>query len=192
MLAAASEDGQAPLQTDGIILAAPAIWGRETMSWYQTLALWFAAHTMPGMTLSGEGLDIWPSDNIEMLRALNRDPLIIKDTRIDTIWGLVNLMDTALDSATDFHARSLILYGERDEIIEKQPTQIMLARLPNSPKEKRTIATYENGYHMLIRDLKAQIVWDDILVWIKNPDTLALPSGSEIRVKDFITEIETN
>jgi len=187
LMAAASEEEASPLEADGLILAAPASWGRETMPWYQTTLLWFAVHTMPGVALSGRGLNITPSDNIEMLRALGRDPLVIKDTRVDALWGVVNLMDRALDSARNFHARSLILYGERDEIIEKQPTQTMLDRLPDLPKENRTIATYENGYHMLIRDLEAKIVWNDILAWIKNSDITVLPSGGELRAEDFVT-----
>ena len=31
--------------------------------------LWLAAHTLPSKQLTGKGLDIKPSDNIEMLRA---------------------------------------------------------------------------------------------------------------------------
>ncbi len=36
-----------------------------------------------------------PSDNIEMLRALGKDPLVIKRTRIDALKGLVDLMSNA-------------------------------------------------------------------------------------------------
>ena len=77
---------------DGIVLVAPAIWGRETMPWYQRLALWVGAHTIPSMTLTGKGLNIKPSDNIPMLIEFRKDPLVIKETRIDTIYGLTNLM----------------------------------------------------------------------------------------------------
>ncbi len=63
------------------------------------MALWIGARLMPGLTLTGRGLGIKPSDNIAMLRALSRDPLVIKETRVDTIYGLVNLMDAALAAA---------------------------------------------------------------------------------------------
>ena len=63
------------LKADGIILAAPAVWGRITMPWYQRLALWLSVRIMPGATLTGQGLRIMASDNIEMLRALGRDEL---------------------------------------------------------------------------------------------------------------------
>ena len=151
----------------GVILAAPAVWGRSTMPFYQRWSLWLAAHTVPWLTLSGRGLDIKPSDNIEMLRALGRDPLVIKDTRVDTIWGLVNLMDAALASAGRFGAHALILYGDKDEIIRKDPTEKMLAGLPAAAKGRQRLRRYDTGYHMLLRDLEGKRVWNDILAWVK-------------------------
>ena len=64
------------LSADGVILAAPAVWARATMPWYQRWSLWLFAHTLPWATPSGRGIKIQASDNIEMLRALGRDPLV--------------------------------------------------------------------------------------------------------------------
>ncbi|NQU58885.1 MAG: alpha/beta hydrolase [Rhodospirillales bacterium] len=154
------------LAVDGVILSAPAVWGRETMPWYQTAALWFSAHTMPKAKLTGQGLKIMASDNIEMLRALGRDPLVIKKTRVDTVYGLTNLMDVALLAAREFDLPSLILYGEKDEIIPRKPIDLMLSRLPEAGKADRKVIFYANGYHMLTRDLQGQTVWRDIAGWI--------------------------
>src|SRR3546814_14828012 len=60
---------------------------------HQRAALWLSARLFPSARLSGRGLGIQASDNIEMLRALGRDPLFIKETRVDAIHGVVNLMD---------------------------------------------------------------------------------------------------
>ena len=154
------------LNVDGVILSAPAVWGRATMPWYQTGALWISAHTVPGVTLSGRGLKIVASDNIEMLRALGRDPLVIKETRIDAIYGLTELMDAALEASARLVLPALILYGEKDEIIPREPTERMLASLPEAGKDRRKVVYYENGYHMLLRDLQAETVWSDIAAWI--------------------------
>ena len=105
---------------DGIILAAPAVWGRSSMPWYQTTALWLAVHTFPWGRLTGRDLGIVVSDNIEMLRALGRDPMVIKGTRIDAIYGLVNLMDEAMASAPRLDGRMLVLYGARDPLIPRR------------------------------------------------------------------------
>src|SRR5690606_1365168 len=106
----------------GTILVAPAIWGRETLPLSMRVSLWLAAHTVPGLELTGEGLGIKPTDNIEILRAMIQDPRVIKKTRVDTIYGVVNLMDVALRAASDIEPPVLVLYGERDEIIPRDAT----------------------------------------------------------------------
>lgn len=170
--------GPEPPDVDGMVLVAPAVWGRSTMPWYQTAGLWLAAHTLPGMTLSGRGLGIKPSDNIEMLRALSRDPLTIKKTRVDALYGLVNLMDAAMAAGPRLEDRTLILYGERDELVPAAAVGVFLAGLPESGKPNRRVAVYDNGYHMLLRDLQAETVWRDIAAWIADRDG-PLPSGAD-------------
>ena len=167
---------------DGIILAAPAVWARETMPWYQTAILWTFAHTAPWMTLTGESVEIMPSDNIEILKALARDPLVIKETRVDSIYGLANLMDQAYSSASLIADNALLLYGEKDEVIPKEPTYEFLNNLPVSTSSHFTIALYKNSYHMLLRDLDAAILWNDIAFWI-NTFSTPLPSGADIRAR---------
>ena len=154
------------LGIEGVILSAPAVWGREAMPWYQSTALWLSSHIMPRAKLTGQGLKIMASDNIEMLRALGRDPLIIKKTRVDAVYGLTNLMDAALKAAYQIDLPLLILYGEKDEIIPRKPTELMLSRLPETGKIDRQVIFYANGYHMLTRDLQGEAVWRDIDKWI--------------------------
>ena len=165
-------------EVKGVILAAPAVWGRVTMPWYQRLALWVGVRIMPWVKLTGQGLRLKPSDNTEMLKALGRDPLVIKSTRVDTIYGLTNLMDLALERSGRFDWPALILYGEKDEIIPREPTKLMLERLPRATRKSRRIALYKDGYHMLLRDLGAETPLADIVHWIGNPDS-PLPSGAD-------------
>jgi alpha-beta hydrolase superfamily lysophospholipase len=168
---------------DGAILVAPAVWGRRHLGAVKRGVLWLTANTVPWLRLSPEGLEIQPSDNIAMLRKLSKDKLIIKKTRVDAIWGLVNLMDAAFDAATGIKAPVLLLYGARDEVIPKEPTRKAAARL--RAKGRTRAAFYANGYHMLLRDLRARDVLDDVLIWIKDHDA-ALPSGAEKAVEDWL------
>jgi len=163
----------------GVILVAPAVWGWQTMPWWQKSLLWSMTHIAPGMTLTGEGLDITPSDNIEMLRALGRDPLVIKQTRVDAIYGLTNLMESAFRSGPCLVTASLFLYGEKDEIIPADPTCRLLASLPGDDTGRTRAVLYPDGYHMLLRDLQAVTVYRDIAAWISDPQA-AMPSGMEI------------
>ena len=171
---------------DGVILSAPAVWGRETMPFYQRWALSFISHTTPWLKLTGQGLKIKPSNNIEMLRALGRDPLVIKETRIDAIFGLTNLMDLALAASKKFESQSLILYGMKDQIVPKPSLVLMVKRLPQVAKNRQRLAIYNRGYHMLLRDLNAEIFWNDIVTWIKNPN-IPLPSRADIDAYKNIT-----
>ena len=167
-------------KVDGVILSAPAVWGQTTMDPGEEVALWLAAHTVPWWTVTGRGLKITPSDNRDMLVALSRDSLVIKETRIDAIWGLVNLMDDAFASAPKLDGVPiLILYGEHDEIILKEPTRLMIGRLPPFPAAARKVAIYPKGYNMLLRDLEAKALWADVLHWIEDP-AAPLPSGSDL------------
>jgi alpha-beta hydrolase superfamily lysophospholipase len=160
---------------NGIILAAPAVWSRTNMPWYQRSLLWSLAHTLPWLTLTGEGVKVTPSDNIEMLRDLGRDPLVIKATRVETVYGMANLMDKAYASAAKLNVRQLLLYGEKDDIIPAQPIYQFLNNLTG---DQQTSALYPNSYHMLLRDLQGEIILNDINAWIDNKES-SLPSGAD-------------
>ncbi len=165
--------GGAPL-VGGVVLVAPAVWGWRTMNPLYRATLWLGAHLVPWATVSGKGLGITPSDNREMLRALSRDPRIIKRSRIDTLYGLVTLMDEAYGAAARLAAPTLVLYGEYDELVPREPTFDMLRRLAAPHR----VVVYPAGYHMLLRDLAADTVLGDIAAWIAEP-AAPLPSGHE-------------
>ncbi len=162
-------------QADGIVLVAPAVWGWRSMNIFYRASLWSAAHVSPASKASGSGLNIWPSDNVEMLRQLGNDPLMIRDTRIDAIYGLVTLMDEAYDAASKISKPVLYLYGANDQIVPREPTFETMRAIQS---DKRVVY-YKNGWHMLLRDRQAKRVWQDILVWIGD-NKAPLPSGEEI------------
>lgn len=166
-----------PPDVDGVILAAPAVWGWRAMNAFYETVLWMSAHTLPSMTMTGGGLKIRPSDNIEMLRGLSRDPLVIKETQIGTIYGLVELMDEAAAAAPRIPVPVLLMYGAHDEIVPPVPVgdalrEMQAASVPVTP------ACYPNGYHILLRDLDREVVWKDIESWMGSRDT-PLPSGAQ-------------
>jgi acylglycerol lipase len=170
----------------GVILAAPALWARSTMPWYQTSLLWTLAHTLPWLTLTGKGVHVMASDNIDMLRAMGRDPWIIKATRVETVYGLADLMDAAFNGATTLHGNALMLYGEKDEIIPKEPTYAFLQQWLAADATGKTVAIYPQGYHMLLRDLQAPTAWKDITAWM-NSSIEKLPSGADSHARELLS-----
>jgi acylglycerol lipase len=171
LLALAGRD--AP-EVAGAILVAPAVWGGRAMNPAFRLGIWLAAHTTPWNYATGKGLRRTPSDNDEMLRRLGRDPLVIKQTRIDAVYGLTQLMGAAQEAAPHVRTPLLVLYGDRDEIVPAGPVAEMVAEL----KAPRRFVVYRQGYHMLLRDLQAETVWRDIAAWIADRSA-PLPSGEE-------------
>ncbi len=185
MVALASDD---PVEVDGAILSAPAVWARSTMPGYQRAALWVAVRIIPWAYLTGEGLDVQASDNIEMLRALGRDPLMIKRTRVDAVYGLSNLMDKALNGAAAIEAPVLLLYGEHDEVIPRDPTFQAWRDLPKWANGRQRLALYEDGWHLLLRDLSAELVLTDIAEWVADPGA-PLPSGADDRARAALSDL---
>lgn len=160
-------------EIDGVILSAPAVWGWQSLNIFYKSTLWISAHLFPSAKPSGKGLGIQASDNIPMLQNLGRDPLFIKKTRIDSIYGLVGLMDDAYDSAGKMTMPVLFLYGANDQVIPKKPVENVVSRLPKSAD----VVLYQDGWHLLMRDLQAAVVWQDILSWIERRE---VPSGNKI------------
>ena len=163
---------------EGVILVAPGLWGGPSMHPVLRLGLWLSAHTMPWNTATGSGLKRRASDNIAMLRALGRDEKVIRHTRIDAVYGVTQLMGRAFEAAPGLKLPTLILYGERDEIVPAGPIQKTIATLPKAPD----FALYPEGWHMLLRDLQAKVVWADIAAWIHDP-AAPLPSGAQQRAQ---------
>lgn len=167
---------------DGAVLAAPAVWSRKTMPWLYDAMLDLVVGIAPGMSATGQGLGIRASDNTPMLRALGRDPLFIRSTRFDTLSGLVDLMDAAYEAAPKIDLPLLVLYGQRDQIVPAGAIRRTIERL-TCPYH---LAIYQDGWHLLFRDLQGPIVQHDVLKWMLDAEA-PLPSGADIDAADRLT-----
>ena len=171
-------------KVDGAILVAPAVWGRETMGFLPRAALWVSYSLVPGMkVVAPKGMKIQPSDNIEMLRALGRDPLVIKDTRVDALEGLTDLMDEALMACDRLEVPALVLYGAHEQVLPAKPVKRAITALGGSGRH--TVAVYPDGYHMLLRDLNGEVVMGDVASWIRTPG-IPLASGADQTPRELV------
>lgn len=155
-------EAEAPLGADGLILAAPGVWGGRALPIPYRISANVAATFAPGKTLSGERVQRRATDNIEVLREMYADPLVIKETRIDAILGVTRVMGSAYNNADDVRGRILFLMGEKDEIIPLKAMEKTAMRLSGDV----TVRRYPDGWHMLFRDLQAAVVWRDVADWI--------------------------
>lgn len=154
----------APENPDGLILVSPALWGWSNLDVIKRTALWTMMQLAPGSRLTGRGLNIKPSDNEEMLIALGRDPFVIKATRIDATYGLVDLMEAAWRAAPNVSLPTAILYAKGDEVVPASPIEAASRAMPGTTR----VTCYDDGYHMLLRDTKARRTWDAITAFVHN------------------------
>jgi len=165
--------GESPgLAADQIVLMAPAVWGAQSMPWYQRLSLQFMNAVAPDMTFTGRGmpsLGITPTNDIEVSRELGRDPLIIKATRVSSLAGVTALMGRAQSLHTQPPQRSLVLYGLRDRIIPPLPVCDWLTQMnaAGTPGKALDFVVYPEGWHLLTRQLQTREVLQDLQHWLQ-------------------------
>ena len=156
-------------EIDRLVLVAPAVWGWSTMPDQYALALWVGAHTFPWRAVQpprGVVRTRTASDNWAALLQAGRAPHMIWSTRIDALYGLVDLMETASERAAALDGDVLFLYGAHDQIIPRNSAIAAARRLPRSART----ALYEDGWHWLLRDNQREVVYVDILAFIDDPN----------------------
>lgn len=161
---------------DRVILVAPAVWGWSTLPDTYAVTLWLGAHTFPWRAVSPPRRVTrtrTASDNRDALIRAGRDPNMIWSTRIDAVYGLVSLMERASRRTATLRGDVLFLYGANDQIIPRASAEAAARRLP----ARARTALYANGYHWLLRDLQAPVVYEDILAFLRDP-AAPLPSNA--------------
>jgi alpha-beta hydrolase superfamily lysophospholipase len=165
-----------PPAADRLVLMSPAVWGWKSQPLPYKTMLWLAArftgskvYTPPRWVTDR----VQPTDNREELIAMGRDPLMVWGARSDTLYGLVALMDRAAEDMGRSSVPTIYLYGAHDEIIPEKAAFRAAKRLRPSQRS----AYYAKGWHLLTRDHQGQVVADDILAFIRDPEG-PLPSGA--------------
>jgi alpha-beta hydrolase superfamily lysophospholipase len=162
LAAAGQGPGAEQLDADGLVLAAPAIWGGAELNPLHRIAAWAAAAVVPDRRFTGEGVvSIQASDNIEALRALGRDPHYLRPPSAREMFGLVRITDMAGAAAQTVGLPSLLLLGEKDQIVPNARVRRVFDRLTGP----RQVIAYPEGWHLLFRDLQAERVWRDVAEW---------------------------
>jgi alpha-beta hydrolase superfamily lysophospholipase len=172
-----------PPPTDGYVLLAPAVVGRDSLGWLPRNMLDALVTIVPMMGFANSAPGFQPTDNIAALQRWSRDPLLIRHTRVDALAGLVDLMDAAVAAAPNFRAPALLLYGGRDRLVPAGPTRRLLAALPDAARQRAGF--YANGYHMLLRDTQGERVARDVTAWTVDRRA-ELPSGAEAAARAWL------
>ncbi|WP_158595910.1 alpha/beta fold hydrolase [Oleomonas cavernae] len=154
---------------EGLILVAPAVWGRADIPFPGEWLLDGMAFAMPWNRINApEGIQVKPTDNAAIMRELRDDPNVAKETRVDALQGLVDLMDEAKRTTAAVRCPTLLLYGLDDQLVRFESVQAIAAALRRATPDFRRV-DYTRGYHMLMRDLRGPRAWRDIEAWVRDP-----------------------
>lgn len=165
-----------PPPVAGVVLLAPGVRGRAAMGEFAWKTLEIAAHAIPAVGFSGSAPGFTPTDNEEAMRRWGRDPLTLRTFRVDLVYGLVDLMDRALEAAPRLRAPTLLLYGGEDRIVPQGPVRRLAGAF--DPAAPVRLGFYPKGHHLLLRDRERAVVARDIVAWMEEPAE-PLPSGAE-------------
>ena len=165
------------LETDGLVLLAPAVRSRASFGPVVSGALSFFVHIIPWFPDGPSSIDYQPTDNPKTLDKLRKDPMMIRAARFDLGYGLLDLMDAAVAAAPRLHAPYIMLHGVGDKIVPAGPVRSVIAVLPK--RDDSRLAFYKNGFHLLLRDKNGPKVAADVAAWIGDHEA-TLPSGADV------------
>jgi acylglycerol lipase len=157
-----------PPAADVLVLSGPGLYGWGALPILYSVSLWTSAHVRPSwIVTSPKGVRITPTDNIDKQIEMWKDPNVLKTTRIDSVYGVVSIMQEADSMIAKLTPKvpALLLYGARDEVIPELGVRKATSRLPEHVKT----AYYARGYHMLMNDKQAKTVWSDVLAFVEDP-----------------------
>lgn len=178
-VAAAAFASEMPPHADQLVLLAPGVWGWSSQSLFNRTSLWIAARALGDLAVEAPDFIakriVASSNHLELYRN-GRDPDSILATRFDAISGLVDLMQSASESLGRTKVPTLLLYGAHDQVVEPGPMRRALITAGEAPNLKT--GYYPNGWHLLNRDLDAEVMYRDVAAWLGD-ETASLPSGAQ-------------
>lgn len=152
------------LRPDGIVLASPALLAKPLAEWQRWL-LSTASHVVPWAMSGHRGIPALPTDNIPLLRAMRRDPMVQKEVRLDQVYGLLLMMEQAIIALPRLKIPTLMIVGDHDGIVPRPAWENAL-RVASTPGDALCGWKIPGGYHMILRDHAAEKRWPAIADWI--------------------------
>ena len=149
------------LPVDGLVLCSPGVREGVPLRNAHDAAVRLGAHALPWLTVDyPRGNKPWqePSE----AERLATDPLIVREIRVDTYWGVIELVNQASDQAGLVKVPTLLLYGKRDRTVPR----IAIKRLARRLGGPLMTVTYPNRHHLLLHEREAEEVLTDIQAWL--------------------------
>ncbi|WP_424813783.1 alpha/beta fold hydrolase [Roseococcus sp. YIM B11640] len=164
-------------RVDGWLLLSPGLWTLADMGPATAASFHLALRSFPGLAVPGRSPTMIPTDNDDALERLYADPDAEQDARVDTVWGMLQMMQTTMPRlANCCTAPTLVMIGARDPVAEERPLRTALRTVPQGQPFR--VARYPEGRHLLLLDRRRDIAVRDILAFTRDP-AMPLPSGAD-------------
>lgn len=157
-----------PPDADRLVLLAPEVSGWSNRPLAYRVAIWLSARLAPGGRFTPPGWllsDLRASDNDAEFASARSDPLMIWSMRPDTFYELADLSARAARDVGGIRVPTAYLYGAKDRIEPATATERAAAELPAGDPT----AYYAEGWHLLLLDRQAEMVWRDAAAFIRDP-----------------------
>jgi alpha-beta hydrolase superfamily lysophospholipase len=150
----------------GLILSSPAIWGGPYLPGFFRPPLAVFSQLLAPLGVQASAPNVAASDNRAALERFARDPLTLREVRLDLLRGIVGAMDAAVAALPGCcrAVPTLVMFGGNDQVIPTRAAQRAL-READVPR----VIFYPEGWHLLLRDgVRAQVV-EDVLGFMAEP-----------------------
>ena len=158
---------EAPEAVAGLILAAPAV--REGIrlryGWNALIAA--GAAIWPGYRFQVERQPDDPALAPQAAQRLATDPKVMRQVRLDSYWGLIQIADRASDQAPLVTHPSLLLYGGQDQAVPQVGIERLHRHLSAAQPPDHRYHFYPDGPHFLLQGHNWQQVCMDINRWLQ-------------------------
>merc|ERR1711991_459219 len=148
-------------------------------NFFKKTALKIFSMIFPNMKVSGKGIvEVQASDNAEMLEKLSKDKYFIKEPKLKSLNGIIDLMDESYIDAKEFFQNpsydTIVLIPLLDEIVPRKPIIEILEKHTKTNIKNFALETfvYDKSYHMILRDVNGNTVTSDIKDWIIKKNSL--------------------
>jgi acylglycerol lipase len=161
---------------DGLILLATALRSRDQLGPFASGTFEVVAHLVPWLPIGPTSIDFQATDNPKTLEKLRKDPIYLRNPRVDMAYGLVDVMDAGKEAAARVSKPYFMLHGLGDKLVPQGAVKSAIELMPRRPDSH--LAFYNKGYHLLLRDKEGPVRARDILAWIDDKQA-PLPSGAD-------------
>ncbi len=153
---------EAEATPDALILAAPAVRGGLPLRYFWDAMISAGDNLAPDLTFTVGRARPSTLEPV-FARRLAEDPLIVRDVRMDTYAGLIDLADKATDAVPRVQVPSLYLHGSRDRTVKRVSVEKAVAESAGPAK----LLAYRGAPHMVLHRRPSEDIWQDVADWLQ-------------------------